>query len=209
MEFQIIRVLSVIRFQDGRRRSAVVGAEARIWSTTPKCIDKRSKNWLDWKVHITLKTEPYDLCSLRVTFNIIVFVECRSCHPIWFYKSSFSIIMDSINMTNSAGLVSESCHESTFKLIRHHNLKDVLFSVGTTSTFNKYNNIESNTYIIFIKTNWPNFLHTFSFYFKNIQKHHIHVIIQHVKKWGIFSIEKIMGLSYVFRCVKSWVSLFL
>ena len=45
-------------------------------------------------------------------------------------------------MTNSPGLVSESCQESTFKLIRHHNFKDVLFSVGATWTFNKYNNIE-------------------------------------------------------------------
>jgi hypothetical protein len=54
----------------------------------------------------------------------------------------FSIIMDSINMTNSPGLVSESCHESTFKLIHHHNFNDVLFSVGATWTFNKYNNIE-------------------------------------------------------------------
>ena len=27
-------------------------------------------------------------------------------------------------MTNSPGLVSESCHESTFKLIRHHNFND-------------------------------------------------------------------------------------
>ena len=44
-------------------------------------------------------------------------------------------------MTNSPGLVSESCHESTFKLIRH-NFNDVLFSVGATWTFNKYNNIE-------------------------------------------------------------------
>jgi hypothetical protein len=52
----------------------VVSVEARIWSTTPKCIDKRSKNWLDWKVHITPKTKAYDLCSLL--FNIIVFVEC-------------------------------------------------------------------------------------------------------------------------------------
>ena len=33
-------------------------------------------------------------------------------------------------MTNSPGLVSESCHESTFKLIRHHNFNDVFFSVG-------------------------------------------------------------------------------
>jgi hypothetical protein len=73
-------VLSVIRFQDGGRRSAVVSAEARIRSTTPKCIDKRSKNWLDWKVHITPKTQAYDLCSLL--FNIIVFVECLSC-PDW------------------------------------------------------------------------------------------------------------------------------
>jgi hypothetical protein len=40
------------------------------------------------------------------------------------------------------GLVSESCHESTFKLIRHHNFNDVFFSVGVTWTFNKYNNIE-------------------------------------------------------------------
>ena len=37
-------------------------------------------------------------------------------------------------MTNSPGLVSESCHESTFKLIRHHNFNDVLFSVGATWT---------------------------------------------------------------------------
>ena len=70
-------VLSVIRFQDGGRRSSVVSAEARIWSTTPKCIDKRSKDWLDWKVHITPKTQANDLCSLL--FNIIVFVECPSC----------------------------------------------------------------------------------------------------------------------------------
>ena len=35
-------------------------------------------------------------------------------------------------MTNSPGLVSESCHESTFKLIRHHNFNDVFFSVGAT-----------------------------------------------------------------------------
>jgi hypothetical protein len=27
-------------------------------------------------------------------------------------------------MTNSPGLVSESCHERTFKLIRHHNFND-------------------------------------------------------------------------------------
>ena len=73
-------VLSVIRFKDGRRRSSVVSSEAQKWSTTPKCIDKRSKNWLDWKVHITLKTQAYDLCSLL--FNIIVFVECPS-YPDW------------------------------------------------------------------------------------------------------------------------------
>ena len=57
-------------------------------------------------------------------------------------KSSFSIIMDSINMTNSPGLVSESCHESTFELIHHHNFNDDFFSVGATWTYNKYNNIE-------------------------------------------------------------------
>ena len=45
-------------------------------------------------------------------------------------------------MANSPDFVSESCHESTFKLIRHHNFKDVLFSFGATWTFNKYNNIE-------------------------------------------------------------------
>ena len=45
-------------------------------------------------------------------------------------------------MTNSPGLVSESGHESTFKLIRHHNFNDVLFLVGATWIFNKYNNIE-------------------------------------------------------------------
>ena len=61
---------------------------------------------------------------------------------LFFSKSSFSIIMDSINMTNSPGLVSESCHESTFKLIRHHNFHDVLWTVRATWTFNKYNNIE-------------------------------------------------------------------
>ena len=43
-------LLSVIWFQDGGRRSAVVSAEAQKSSTTPKCIDKLSKNWLDWKV---------------------------------------------------------------------------------------------------------------------------------------------------------------
>jgi hypothetical protein len=57
-------------------------------------------------------------------------------------KELGAIVMDSINMTNSPGLVSESCHESIFKLIRHHNFNDVLFSVGATWTFNKYNNIE-------------------------------------------------------------------
>jgi hypothetical protein len=41
------------------------------------CIDKRSKDWLDWKVHITPKTQANDLCSLL--FNIIVFVE----YPSW------------------------------------------------------------------------------------------------------------------------------
>ena len=60
--------------------SWAVSTEARKWSTTPKCIDKRSKNWLDWKVHITPKTQANDLCSLL--FNIIVFVECPSC-PDW------------------------------------------------------------------------------------------------------------------------------
>jgi hypothetical protein len=35
-------------------------------------------------------------------------------------------------MTNSPVLVSESCHESTFKLIRHHNFNEVFFSVGAT-----------------------------------------------------------------------------
>jgi hypothetical protein len=35
-------------------------------------------------------------------------------------------------MINSPGLVSESFHESTFKLIRDHNFNDVLFSVGAT-----------------------------------------------------------------------------
>ena len=47
-----------------------VSAEARIWYTTPECIDKSSKNLIDWKVHITLKTQAYDLCSLL--FSIIV-----------------------------------------------------------------------------------------------------------------------------------------
>jgi hypothetical protein len=45
-------------------------------------------------------------------------------------------------MTNSPDIVSESCHESTFKLIRHHNFNDVLFLVGATCTFNKYKTIE-------------------------------------------------------------------
>jgi hypothetical protein len=45
-------------------------------------------------------------------------------------------------MTKSPSLFSESCHESTFKLIRHDNFNDVLLSVGATWTFNKYNNIE-------------------------------------------------------------------
>ena len=67
-----------------RRWRTAISAEARIWST-PKCIDKRSKNWIDWKVHVTPKTQAYDLCSLRVTFNIIVFVECPSC-PDWKYN---------------------------------------------------------------------------------------------------------------------------
>jgi hypothetical protein len=45
-------------------------------------------------------------------------------------------------MTNSPDLVSESCHESTFKLIRHHNFNDV-YSVSSgniveESFFDKY-----------------------------------------------------------------------
>jgi hypothetical protein len=43
-----------------------------------------------------------------------------------------------------------------------------------------------------LKKNWPNFLHTFLFikYSKTTHwKHHIHVIIQNVKKRGIFSID--------------------
>jgi len=67
-------VLSVIRFQDGGRRSAVeavVSAEARKWSTTPKCNDKRSNNWLDWKVHITPKTQAYNLCCY---FSILLYL---------------------------------------------------------------------------------------------------------------------------------------
>jgi hypothetical protein len=40
-----------------------------------------------------------------------------------------------INITNYPGLVSESCHESTFKLIRHRNFNDVLFSVGATGAW--------------------------------------------------------------------------
>jgi hypothetical protein len=93
-------------------------------------------------------------------------------------------------MTNSPGLVSESCHESTFKLIRHHNFNDVFFSVGATWTFNKYNNIEKQ------KTD-PTFYTPFLFikYSKTTHsKHHIHVIIQNVKKRGIFSIEKNYGV---------------
>jgi hypothetical protein len=37
-------------------------------------------------------------------------------------------------MTNSPGLVSESCHESTFKLIRHHNLLEYDLLRRNTST---------------------------------------------------------------------------
>jgi hypothetical protein len=48
-------------------------------------------------------------------------ISCGQCQLT--SKSSFSIIMDSINMTNSPGLVSESCHKSTFKLIRHQKKK--------------------------------------------------------------------------------------
>jgi hypothetical protein len=33
-------------------------------------------------------------------------------------------------MTNYPGLVSESCHESKFKLIHHHNFNDVYFQSG-------------------------------------------------------------------------------
>jgi hypothetical protein len=75
--------MCTISYSIPRWRTAIswgVNAEARIWYTTPECIDKRSKNLLDWKVHITLKTQAYDLCSLL--FNIIVFVECPSC-PDW------------------------------------------------------------------------------------------------------------------------------
>jgi hypothetical protein len=54
----------------------------------------------------------------------------------------YDLLRRNAYMTNSPGLVSESCHESTFKLIRHHNFNDVFFSVGATWTFNKYNNIE-------------------------------------------------------------------
>ena len=74
--------MCTISYSIPRWRTAIswgVSAEARMWYT-PECIDKRSKNLPDWKVHITLKTQAYDLCSLL--FNIIVFVECPSC-PDW------------------------------------------------------------------------------------------------------------------------------
>ena len=59
--------MCTISYSIPRWRTAIswgVSVEARIWYTTPECIDKRSKNLLDWKVHITLKTQAYDLCSL-------------------------------------------------------------------------------------------------------------------------------------------------
>jgi hypothetical protein len=91
-------------------------------------------------------------------------------------------------MTNSPGLVSESCHESTFKLIRHHNFNDVFFSVGATWTFNKYNNN------CLYKTRWDSYpgigeekksfllkkltqLFTHLFFLLNIQKQHTESII--------------------------------
>ena len=48
-------------------------------------------------------------------------------------------------MTNYPGLVSESCHESTFKPIRHHNF-NVLFSVGAMQ-------LEHSTNTIILKSN--------------------------------------------------------
>ena len=71
-------VLSVIRFQDGERRSAVNSAEARTLSTTPKCIDKRSKNWLDWKgtyIFFLYYTENPSIRFMFVTFQYY----CRIC----------------------------------------------------------------------------------------------------------------------------------
>jgi hypothetical protein len=53
--------------------------------------------------------------------------------PLWFLEYSEKKIKI---VTSPCGLVSESCHESSFKLIRHHNFNDVLFSVGATWTFN-------------------------------------------------------------------------
>ena len=93
-------LLSVIQFQDGGRRSAVVSVEVRIWSTTPKCIDKWSKNWLDWKVHITPKTQACDLCSLL--FNIIVLVECPRC-PDWKWSIIKIMMTDQFECTFVTG----------------------------------------------------------------------------------------------------------
>jgi hypothetical protein len=78
--------------------------------------------------------------------------------------------MDSINMTNSPGLVSESCHESTFKLIRHHNFNDVFFSVGATWT-----GIGEEKKSFLLKKLTQLFTHLF--FLLNIQKQHTESII--------------------------------
>ena len=117
-------VLSVIRFQDGGRRSAVVSAEARIWSTTTKCIDKRSKNWLDWKVHITPKTRYLELLKSPNFTEIPVFLpkslsdllkflsdgKIKHCFSVlWWFYTNFVVYVHSRNdLSTSEQVVSKS-----------------------------------------------------------------------------------------------------
>ena len=108
-------------------------AEARIWYTTPECIDKRSKNLFDWKVHITLKTQAYDLCSLL--FNIIVFVECPSCPDhrgllrfLFFFRVLLKTTREESKMSNF--------HTTLFKIVLYWCLDLIRHNIGTKLKLN-------------------------------------------------------------------------
>ena len=68
--------MCTISYSIPRWRMAIswgVSVEARIWYTTPECIDKRSKNLLDWKVHTVLHWKLKHTISVRY-FSILLYL---------------------------------------------------------------------------------------------------------------------------------------
>ena len=70
-------------------------------------------------------------------------------------------------MTNYPGLVSESCHDSTFKLIRHHHFNDVLFQSGQLGHSTNCGECHVNMH-----TNVQTYLNDDRLYFENHRSGH-------------------------------------